>query len=180
MPKDALSTKHAGDHPDFLKFGVQKAGDMRYGTNPSQTAALYNPNSFLGSLKELKTGKGGPSQTNMEDVLYAALTAGYFAAPSAIVMKHENPSGFATQYKQEPLWLTYKKSRDSDFRAAFGGTVFVNMPVDRETADAMTEYFTEVVVAPGFDTGVIGLFRGSTRIFEYDEKKFRSIPRFVD
>lgn len=179
MVKDALSTRNLGDHPDFLMLGAQKVTDLRYGTNPTQTAALYGPSSFLGTLRELRTGKEGASQTNMEDILYAALTMMYFDAPSAIIMKHENPSGFATQYKEEPLWLTYKKAFDSDFRAAFGGTVMINRPVGAATATAIRELLTEVIVAPGFDEGVVGDFKGSVRIFEYNPASLRDIPKYV-
>jgi len=178
---DPLSTKVVGNHPDVLPYqeGVKKVQDLRYGTNPSQTAALYEPNSFLGSLREHKTGKEGSSQTNIEDIYYAALTVMYFDAPTVIIMKHENPSGFATQYEEEPLGFTYKKARDCDFRAAMGGTTFFNRHIDNDTAEVVKDLFTEVLVAPGYDEGVIGKFKGSIRIFEYDEKQFRAIPKFV-
>jgi phosphoribosylaminoimidazolecarboxamide formyltransferase/IMP cyclohydrolase len=179
---DPLKTKNVGEHPDLVIVdgGVYaKAGDLRYGTNPSQTAARYNGKSFLGTLKELKTGKQGASQCNFEDILYAALTNVYFSDPAVIIMKHENPSGFATQYESEPLATTYKKARDCDFRAAFGGTVLINRPIDVDTAEAVQELFTEVLVAPGYDSGIVGTFKGSIRIFEYDPKKFESIPKFT-
>ena len=179
---DPLKTRHVGDHPDVLGiegYNYTKVQDLRYGTNPSQAAALYNLDSFLGSLRELRTGKQGPSQTNFEDIFFGAVTAGYFDAPSAIIMKHENPSGFATQYEPEALSQTYRKARDTDFRAAFGGTVLVNRPVDVDTAEAIKELFTEVLVAPAYDEGVVGRFKGSIRIFEYGEKEFRAVPRFA-
>jgi len=180
---DPLSTKHVGNHPDNLIIqggDYGKVQDLRYGTNPTQTAALYNTHSFLGSLRELRTGKQGPSQTNMEDIFYAALTAGFFGAPSAIVMKHENPSGFATQYQQQPLQFTYMKAVDADFRAAFGGTVLINRPIDADTAEAIRQLFTEVLVAPDYDEGVVDrLSRGSIRIFVYDPERLKSIPRFT-
>ena len=195
MP-DPLKTKHAGNYPEYLSIGeitpktadegeqresiiYAKCHDLRYGTNPSQTAALYNAGSFLGTLKELKTGKQGPSQTNMEDIFFAALTVGYFGKPTIEIMKHENPSGFATQYNKEPLWLTYKKARDADFRAAFGGTVFINRNINKETAEVIKEQFTEVLVAPEYDEGVVAAFKGTIRIFKYDEKSFNDIPRFI-
>lgn len=180
---DPLATKHAGMHPDALHVNDApvsiKVMDLRYGTNPTQTAALYNPQSFLGSLKELRTGKGGPSQTNYEDILYAAISVGYFDAPTVAIMKHENPSGFATQYAPEHLSETYRKARDGDFRAAFGGTVFMNREVDMKTAETVTELFTEVLVAPGFGEGVVERFKGSMRIFQYNEQAFNSIPRYT-
>ncbi|MBI5061343.1 MAG: IMP cyclohydrolase [Candidatus Aenigmarchaeota archaeon] len=196
---DPLATKHVGVHPDTiqttevymitndkgekepqLKTEVSsKVCDLRYGTNPSQTAALYGDDTFLGTLRELKTGKQGPSQTNMEDIVYAALTVGYFDEPCAIIMKHENPSGFARQYENERLSLIYRKAVDADFRAAFGGTVLINRPIDLETAEAISELFTEVLVAPGYDEGVVDrLSKGSIRIFKFDEEKYRAIPRF--
>ncbi len=182
--RDPLGTKRVGDHPDMLIVGnnvYTKVQDLRYGTNPTQTAALYNSDSFLGSLRELKTGKEGPSQTNIEDIFYAALIVGYFRTPTVIIMKHENPSGFATQYRKEPLAITYKKARDGDFRAAFGGTVFINRPIDMETAESIRELFTEVAVAPDYEHGVVEhLGRGrSIRIFVYDEKQYNAIARYV-
>lgn len=180
--RDPLSTKHVGEHPDFLFFGDASYGkvqDLRYGTNPTQTAAQYNSDSFLGSLREIRTGKEGPSQTNVEDILYGALTERSFDKPTVVIMKHENPSGLATQFEPEPLGHTYRKARDADFRAAFGGTAFFNRPIDIDTAEAIRDLFTEVLVAPGYDDGVVGRFRGSIRIFVYDEGSFKAIPIFV-
>ena len=171
---DPLKTRNVGNHPDALRVGdveFSRVCDLRYGTNPTQTAAMYGPpgGTFLTTLKELKTGKQGPSQTNVEDMVYGALTLGYFDDPSVIIMKHLNPSGFATQYEAEPLSSTYRNAREADFRAAFGGTVLFNRPVGIDTADALNELFREVVVAPGYDEGVVGRFKGSVRIFEYNE-----------
>ena len=182
---DPLKTQNLGSHPDILPVGdvqFQKARDLRYGENPSQTAAMYaSPQgTFLSTLKELKTGKQGPSQTNMEDMVYGAVTLGYFEAPSVVIMKHLNPSGFATQYAPEPLSATYRKAREGDFRAAFGGTVLFNRPVDLETADALNELFREVIVAPGFDEGVVDRFKGTVRVYEYDERQFSAIPRYAN
>jgi phosphoribosylaminoimidazolecarboxamide formyltransferase/IMP cyclohydrolase len=179
MGKDALSTRNVGNHPQRLILEADKVTDLRYGTNPLQTAALYGCNSFLGTLHELKTGKEGASQTNMEDILYAALTVMYFDTPTAIIMKHENPCGFATQYEPEPLSHTYRKAFGTDFRAAFGGTVFINRPLDMDTANAIRELFEEVIVTPGFDDGVVGSFKGSVRIFEYNPQRLDSIPKYV-
>ncbi len=181
-PKDPLASKNVGNHPDSTTAdgtSYEKVRDLRYGTNPTQTAALYNNLSFLGKLKELKTGKEGPSQTNFEDILYAALSVMYFDDPTVAIMKHENESGFATQYQEEPLHKTYRKAFDCDFRAAFGGTVFINRPIDRDTSEAIRELFTEVIVAPGFDEGVVSSFKGSVRIFEYDQDAYKAIPKYT-
>ena len=183
MAENSLSTKNLGNYPeDFSLVGrdYKKVSDLRYGTNPSQTAALYNSNSFLGSLRELRTGKQGLSQTNVEDIFWAALITGYFDKPSAIIMKHENPCGFATQHESESLCEIYEKAADSDFRAAFGGVVLINRQIDLKTAGSIKKTFTEVVVAPDYGDGVVEkLSRGTTRILKYDEKRFAAIPRFI-
>ena len=179
--RDPLRTRNAGDFPPYFNVRVpyEKVSDLRYGTNPSQTAALYNNRSFLGRLRELRTGKDGPSQTNMEDILFAAYTVGFFGAPAVAVMKHENPSGFATAYKEEPVGHTFRKAWDADFVAAFGCTAFLNRPIDRETLDAMRG-FIEVVVAPGYEEGVVEGFRNEeVRVFEYSMDDLNAIPRFT-
>ena len=211
MGKDALSTKVVGNHPKYLFADgfYHKVEDLRYGTNPSQTAALYAPGmgsffgsmaylinhlyqsaaasfdgdeqrTFLTTLKRLKTGKEGPSQTNIEDVWSAASSVMYFDEPTFVIIKHTNASGFATQYEPEPLVRTFRRAFDADFRAAFGGTLFSNREIDLETTDAMREQFVEVVVAPEFDPGVVGKFeKTSTRIFKYDPSVYARLARFA-
>ncbi len=188
---DPLKTKNVGDHPDGILivelyndgrvvqsyFG--KVQDLRYADNPSQTAAQYGHDTFLGTLRELKTGKQGPSLTNMEDIIYATVSVGFFDAPTVAIMKHENPSGFATQYEKKPLVDTYEKACDADRKAAFGGADVFNTPIDKDTAEAIRELFTEVLVAPGYEEGVVDSFKGSIRIFEYNPEKFMAIPRFT-
>jgi phosphoribosylaminoimidazolecarboxamide formyltransferase/IMP cyclohydrolase len=46
----------------------------------------------------------------------------------------------------------------ADRVAAFGGCICLNQPVDKATAEAISEQYAEVVVAPDFEDGVMDIF----------------------
>jgi phosphoribosylaminoimidazolecarboxamide formyltransferase/IMP cyclohydrolase len=48
--------------------------------------------------------------------------------------------------------------------AAFGGCIAVNRPVDQATAEAITQQYAEVVVAPDFEEGVMDIFAKKTNL----------------
>jgi len=137
------------------EFVYEKTLGLRYGENPHQPAAFYSPKAeklTIGGLKELKTGKGGLSQTNVEDVNNALNILKYFDEPASAVMKHLNPSGVAaSRDTNDCLKDIYVRARDCDSLAAFGSVVGFNRPVDGETAEEVLSSFVEVVVAPSFD-----------------------------
>src|SRR5262249_21476666 len=56
-----------------------------------------------------------------------------------------NPCGVA---EGESLVAAYRKALACDPVSAFGGIVAVNRPLDAEAARAITEIFTEVIIAP--------------------------------
>ena len=84
------------DSAEFMGVKYEKVEDLRYGTNPNQGAAYYRPvntgNLVLGAMEILKSGKGGLSQTNLEDMHHALSIVKYFDRPACAVMKHLNPS----------------------------------------------------------------------------------------
>ncbi|MFH1070714.1 MAG: IMP cyclohydrolase, partial [Candidatus Glassbacteria bacterium] len=125
---------------DVLGVRYEKVEDLRYGTNPNQGAAFYRPadgpaGTVIGRLEVLKTGKGGLSQTNLEDVHHALGIVKYFERHACAVMKHLNPSGAAVQSADESQAEVYRKARDCDSRAAFGSVVAFNTPLTVETAE---------------------------------------------
>ena len=75
--------------------------------------------------------------------------------PACAIIKHANPCGVA---KGATLLEAYQKAFDCDRTSAFGGIVALNMPLDAETAEAITEIFTEVVIAPGADDAAKEIF----------------------
>ncbi|MFQ5561004.1 MAG: bifunctional phosphoribosylaminoimidazolecarboxamide formyltransferase/IMP cyclohydrolase, partial [Nitrospinota bacterium] len=70
-----------------------------------------------------------------------------FDEPTAIVVKHTNPCGAASN---SSLVQAYIDARETDPVSAFGGIVSLNRSVDLETAKELSGTFLEVVVAPDF------------------------------
>jgi len=142
-----------GDHETIYK----KTMSLRYGENPHQPAAFYTPvveGLSVGNMEILKTGKGGLSMTNVEDINNSLRITSYFKQPACAVMKHVNPSGVAAQNSpNESLKETYSKARDCDALAAFGSVVGLNRIVDVGTAEEIMNSYVEAVVAPGYEDG---------------------------
>jgi phosphoribosylaminoimidazolecarboxamide formyltransferase/IMP cyclohydrolase len=64
---------------------------------------------------------------------------------ACVIVKHANPSGVA---EGASLLDAYKKALACDSTSAFGGIVALNRKLDGEAAKAITEIFTEVIIAP--------------------------------
>jgi len=148
--------------------GVRKG--LRYGENPGQEAALYklvNGNLVLGEVTTIAPGRylvsdaellqagKHPGKINLADADNALNILRYLMdRPAAAVMKHNNPSGVALG---ESLTDAYVKADLADHLAAFGGCVALNRPVDRATAEAISERYAEVVVAPEYEEGTVDI-----------------------
>jgi len=161
----------------------EKALSLRYGENPHQPAALYRPRKgrlTVGGLRELKTGKGGLSQTNVEDVDHALSILKYFDEPACAVMKHLNPSGVAaSRGPGDPLRAIYRRARDCDSLAAFGSVVGFNEAVDGETAEELLSTFIEVVVAPSFDEEAMVVLARKKSLRVLQVENLGNVSRFV-
>ncbi len=149
--------------------GEQKG--LRYGENPGQEAALYrlvNGNLVLGKAESIQPGRylasdiellqsgKHPGKTNLTDADNSLNILRYFMdRPTAVIVKHNNPCGVA---RSDTLVDAYLKANMADRVAAFGGCIAVNRPVDRATAEAVSQQYAEVVVAPDFEDGVMDIF----------------------
>jgi len=161
----------------------EKAMSLRYGENPHQPAALYRPmrgSRVIGGLKLIKGGKGGLSQTNIEDVNNAINILKYFKEPACAVMKHLNPSGVAaSRGGGERLREIYIRARDCDSVAAYGSVVVFNSTLDEETSEEIASTFVEVVAAPSFEEGAIKVLsrRRDMRLIQFENLEVLS--RFI-
>jgi len=164
LTRNSYLSKNTGDYADTLQIGGRtyvKVDDLRYGTNPHQSAVFYRPadsGAVIGGMQILKTGKSGLSQTNLEDISYALNIIKFFDRPACAVMKHVNPSGAAVAKAGETLKQVYLKARDADARAAFGSSIAFNVEVDADTAREIMSTFVECVVAPAYAPGVLDIF----------------------
>ena len=67
------------------------------------------------------------------------------AHAAVVIVKHANPCGVA---EGASLLDAYRKALACDPTSAFGGIVALNRKLDAEAAKAITEIFTEVIIAP--------------------------------
>ena len=145
--------------PDTLAIAATKATELRYGENPHQAAALYIPQGPVMrgvAQAEIVQGKA-LSYNNLADADAALGLVAEFrdGAPACVIVKHANPCGVA---QGERLEDAYRAAFQCDSVSAFGGIVAVNRPLDEATARAVTEIFTEVVVAPDADEAARAVF----------------------
>ncbi|MBA2529153.1 MAG: bifunctional phosphoribosylaminoimidazolecarboxamide formyltransferase/IMP cyclohydrolase [Euzebyales bacterium] len=147
---------HRGHAFPPLRAGVYgKISDLRYGENPHQAAAFYaEPGPRWGLASAQQLGGKALSHTNLADADAAWGMATDFDEPCVAIVKHTNPAGLAVA---GTLAEAYPRARSGDPVSAFGGIVAANRVVDAATARQITEIFTEVVVAPGYDDDALAL-----------------------
>ncbi|MBU6410894.1 MAG: bifunctional phosphoribosylaminoimidazolecarboxamide formyltransferase/IMP cyclohydrolase [Verrucomicrobia bacterium] len=133
------------DLPLALSIFAPLAQPLRYGENPHQVAALYGRfPEFFRQLhgKEL-------SYNNILDLTAAAALAAEFREdpPTVAILKHTNPCGVGQGTGLREAW---EKALATDRQAPFGGIIAMNRPLDGSCAEAISEIFSEVIVAPDF------------------------------
>jgi phosphoribosylaminoimidazolecarboxamide formyltransferase/IMP cyclohydrolase len=142
--------------PELMSIGLARSAELRYGENPHQRGALYAPEGSPGPLGGARVIQGKEmSFNNWLDAEAARATVALLDGPAAVIVKHHNPSGAA---QRATLAEAYRLALEGDPISAFGGIVAFNREVDGDTARAMAEVFTEVVVAPSFTDGALTSF----------------------
>jgi len=165
----AVSTWMAGaigdPAPRRRAFAGTLAQGLRYGENPHQTAAFYTDGSARPGVATARQLQGKElSYNNINDTDAAFELVAEFApeeGPVVAIIKHANPCGVA---HGSTLAEAYRAAFDCDRTSAFGGIVAMNQPLDEETALAITEVFTEVVIAPGLTDAAQAVFTGKKNL----------------
>ena len=144
------------DAPDYRAFGGRLIQRLRYGENPHQSAAFYRtPNERFGIATARQLQGKELSYNNINDTDAAYECVAEFdprRGPACVIVKHANPCGVA---EGASLLDAYKKALTCDPVSAFGGIVALNRRLDAEAAKAITEIFTEVIIAPEADDEAI-------------------------
>ncbi len=136
--------------------------EMRYGENPHQTAVAYETAEQRAGVMgaEILQGKA-LSYNNLSDTDAAYELVAEFDTPAVAIIKHANPCGVAVD---DSLLSAYMRARACDPVSAFGGIVALNRPLDEETARAILEIFTEVVIAPEVTDGARAVFAAKQNV----------------
>ena len=135
--------------PEELALAYTKVFSLRYGENPHQKAAYYEPvigdNPVSLNLRQIQ-GKA-LSYNNINDLDNAFSAVWDLDSTGCVVAKHAAPCGVALGVTPKDA---FEKAFQGDPVSAFGGIVAFNCEVDRDCALAMKRVFLEVVVAPSF------------------------------
>ncbi|MDA8585092.1 bifunctional phosphoribosylaminoimidazolecarboxamide formyltransferase/IMP cyclohydrolase [Rhodobacteraceae bacterium] len=130
-------------------FAGTKAQGLRYGENPHQGASFYTDGSDVLGVATAQQHQGKElSYNNINDTDAAFRLVSEFApedGPAVAIIKHANPCGVA---RGDSFAEAYQRAFDCDRTSAFGGIIALNGTLDGETAQAMTDILTEVVIAP--------------------------------
>ena len=112
----------------------------------SFAAALYRGAKVRAGVGNATQVQGKPlSYNNINDTDAAFELVAEFEAPTISIIKHANPCGVASATSLSEAW---QEALAADPVSAFGGIVAMNRSLDEQTAIAVTDIFTEVVIAP--------------------------------
>jgi len=159
------------DQNDWRAKVWRKFSDLRYGENPHQGAAVFADLSNDQGISSAKQHHGKEMSFNNFTDADAALRAAFdHSQPCVAIVKHANPCGIAIA---PDLKSAYVAANACDPVSAFGGVVAANRSVTVEMAKALSEVFTEVIVAPGYEAGAIEILaaKPSIRILELPDYK---------
>src|ERR1039457_4022014 len=148
----AFGAVPAATFPASLQVQATLVQALRYGENPHQKAALYGR--FQDYFQQLH-GKE-LSYNNILDLTAAASLIAEFATdpPTLAILKHMNPCGLGQGANPREAW---DKALATDRQAPFGGIIVLNCALDPACAEAISEIFSEVIVAPDFTAEALGV-----------------------
>jgi phosphoribosylaminoimidazolecarboxamide formyltransferase/IMP cyclohydrolase len=166
----------ANELPGSLALTMPIEQPLRYGENPQDRAAFYLPRAA--QLPEQLWGKA-LSYNNLLDLdatlrmlVRAPLGLAEPPAPAApraraAIVKHTVPCGVA---ERATVAEAVRETLDADPTSAYGGIIAVDGTVDLATAEALGEFFLEIVAAPAFDDAALARLRRkkNLRIMRFD------------
>jgi len=137
---------------DILRTSFNEGVTLRYGENWHQEAKFYKDNNVTGpSLANAKQLHGKDfSYNNYIDADNALQTVKELSheKPAVVVVKHNNPCGFATG---NTLKKALSTAWDGDPISAYGSIICSNTVFDLKAAEFLSGKFVEIILAPGFE-----------------------------
>ncbi len=149
--------------PQYLDISCSLNQSLRYGENPHQKAGFYT---IRNQGWRVLHGRN-LSFNNFLDIDSSLRAMRLFTEPAVIITKHCNPCGLGIG---DNLSDAYRKAFATDTISPYGGIVAVNRSLDLETAVLINRIFTEIIIAPGYEPGVLDILRKKKdrRLIEYD------------
>lgn len=152
------SSQEAGEPsaplPNWFAKTWRRSALLRYGENPHQQAALYLDDTAWPGLAQAKQLHGKEmSYNNFTDADAAWRAAFDHDQICVAIIKHANPCGIAIS--SQSVADAHRKAHACDSTSAFGGVIASNTEVSMEMAEAVTDIFTEVIIAPAYADGAV-------------------------
>ncbi len=144
--------------PERLVVAGKLRERLRYGENPHQSAALYltnEPPPNVATARQVQGKELSYNNINDADAAFELVSDLPAEEVAVVIVKHANPCGAALG---GDLVEAYYKALLCDPVSAYGGIVAVNRRLDEAAAVAITDIFTEVVVAPDADAAAMAVF----------------------
>lgn len=152
--------------PSWIGVTYNRSEVLRYGENPHQAAAVYEVGFGDTGIAGAVQLHGKPmSYNNYVDADSARRAAYDFAEPAVAIIKHANPCGVAVGGS---IAEAHQKAHATDPVSAFGGVIAANREVTLKMAQQVSEIFTEVIVAPSYESAALDLLsqKPSIRILQ--------------
>ncbi len=138
--------------PAFRSVGGKLSSSLRYGENPHQSAGFYvsgDKRPGVASAEQIQGKQLSYNNINDTDAAFELVSEFYSSGKPAIaIIKHANPCGVATA---DTMGEAYRAALACDPVSAFGGIIALNQTIDAETANEISNIFTEVIIAPDAD-----------------------------
>jgi phosphoribosylaminoimidazolecarboxamide formyltransferase/IMP cyclohydrolase len=151
--------------PDFRTVGGRLIQTLRYGENPHQRAAFYRTpvrRAGVATARQVQGKELSYNNINDTDAAYECVAEFDPARTAACsIIKHANPCGVA---EGDSLIDAYRKALACDPTSAFGGIIAINRTLDGDTARAITDIFTEVIIAPDATEEAIAIVKAKKNL----------------
>lgn len=144
--------------PENLTLTYTRKQDLRYGENSHQEAAFYQaalPTSYSIASAVQMHGKE-LSFNNIRDADAALRIMREFTEPTVVALKHMNPCGIGSG---ETIFSAWEAAYAADPVSIFGGIIVLNREVDLVSAQAMTQLFLEIIIAPSYSEEALAVLK---------------------
>ncbi|AZP92655.1 bifunctional phosphoribosylaminoimidazolecarboxamide formyltransferase/IMP cyclohydrolase [Enterococcus mundtii] len=144
--------------PENLTLTYTRKQDLRYGENNHQEAAFYQaalPSNYSIACAEQLHGKE-LSFNNIRDADAALRIMREFTEPTVVALKHMNPCGIGSG---ETIFSAWETAYAADPVSIFGGIIVLNREVDLVSAQAMTQLFLEIIIAPSYSEEALAVLQ---------------------
>ena len=142
--------------PEWIGGTWDRSAVLRYGENPHQASALYASPTGGGIAQAEQLHGKEMSYNNFTDADAAWRAAFDHEAPTVAIIKHANPCGIAVG---DDIAEAHRKAHACDPVSAYGGVIAANREVTVEMAEQVAEIFTEVIIAPSYGDGALGVLQ---------------------